>query len=148
MKFKTFYTLAEQHDNEVKQTLEKIPKNHRTLVKGYDFKFQGGHELKNDDGNIGCVDRKEKTVTVAAPWNYGREYTTLHEIGHLVWDRFMDKKRRSQWEKIVKSTPMKKTDRQNPEELWSMAYANYFAKNKIVKFTHDTWDKFVAKICS
>jgi hypothetical protein len=148
MEFRDFFTLSEeQEDKDLQNTLEKIPKKHRALVKNYKFKWQGGNELKHDKGHIGEIDRDKKTVTVAAPWNYGREYTTLHEIGHLVWDRFISKQDKQRWEEIVKKTPMKKGDRQNAEELWSMAYANHYAKNKVVKFTHDSWDKFVEKIC-
>jgi hypothetical protein len=147
MKFKEFFILSEQRDGDLKHTLQKIPQKHRDLTHGYRFKYQGGNVLKGDKEHIGSVDPDNQTITIAAPWNYGREYTILHEIAHIVWSK-LTKSQQEEWKQIIKNTKIKKGDRQAPEELWAMAYANYFAKNKIVKFTHDSWVNFVKKICS
>lgn len=94
MNFKNFIMLMEGYDQDLKKTLAKIPQQHRDLLRGYHFKFQTGSELKGDNKSIGLVDKKQKTITISAPWNYGREYTVLHEIGHLVWETLDDQKDR------------------------------------------------------
>ena len=143
MNFKTF--LESEYNKEVKETLQKVPKKHQALVKGYKYKFQPGNTLKNDGEHIGFVDEENKVITIAAPWNYGREYTFLHEMGHLVWKYFMDKGLKKKWQKVLKNTKEEKQN-QGDEELFCMAYANHFAKNKISIHSHDEWDKFIKSI--
>ena len=117
------------------------------LIAKFKYNFLGSYTLKNDNQHVGLIDTKNKKIVIASPWNYGREHTLLHEIGHLVWAKFVDDDLRKQWESIVKATKMEKEDRQNAEELWCHAYASHFAKNKITKFSHPTWEKFVKKVC-
>ena len=146
MGFKHF--LADSEKKDVETTLAKLPKSHRDFISKYTISFQGGSTLKGDKDHIGEVDDVKKHIIVAAPWNYGREYTLLHEIAHLIWGKFVPEKQQKEWEKIAKATKMKKSDRQDPEELFAMAYSSHFAKNKIEKFVHPAWDSFVKKICS
>jgi hypothetical protein len=47
------------------------------------------------------------------------------------------------WKKIVAGTKNKMN--QDAEELFCMAYANHFAKNKIVIHTHPEWESFIQK---
>jgi hypothetical protein len=137
MNFKRFIESKEQ--NQVEKTLDKLPKVHRELVKNYKIKFTPKITLKNDPKHIGSIDDKE--IIIAAPWNYGREFTTLHEIGHLIWGELLDKDIKTKWKKIVKKTKNKQN--QNSEELFCMAYANYYSKNKITIHDHEEWNKFI-----
>jgi hypothetical protein len=142
MNFKDF--LTESYISDVKKTLGKIPKKHASLLRGYKFKFEGGNELKGDKDHIGFIDEEKKLVTIAAPYNYGREFTLLHEIGHAVWKYFVSKELRKQWMSIVEKTKHKQS--QGAEELFAMAYANTYAKNKIEIHNHPEWESFIRNI--
>lgn len=142
--FKEYFTEASEMDKNISDTLKKIPKAHSAFVKNYAFKWQPGNTLKGDDEHIGIINPIRKTVTIAAPWNFGREFTLLHEIGHKVFENFMTTELKKEWESIIKKTKHKV--KQNAEELWCHAYANHFAKNKIEIHNHPTWDKFIEKI--
>ena len=104
--------------------------------------------LKGDDGHIGFIDEKNKKITIASPWNYGREYTLLHEIGHAVWKYIMSSKDKSKWKEII--DPIKKANKkelnQNDEEIFCMTYAQVYANNKITKFDHESLINFVKKV--
>jgi hypothetical protein len=138
MEFRQFLESEEQKN--IKTTLNKLPKAHKALVKGYKYSFQGGNTMKGDDEHIGEVDPNTKKIVVAAPWNYGREFTILHEIGHMVYETLTPKQKK-QWAKITKNT--EKKQKQTPEELFCMAYANTYAKHKIEIHNHEEWGKFI-----
>lgn len=142
--FKQFFTEASEMDKNIQNTIKKIPKAHSAFVKDYVFKWQPSNTLKGDDEHIGIINPMKKTVTIAAPWNYGREFTFLHELAHKVWENLVEPEVRKEWESIVKKTKHKM--KQNAEELFCMAYANYYAKNKIVIHDHPEWDTFIKKI--
>jgi hypothetical protein len=133
----------EEEKGDIKKTLSKIPPSHAALVRGYRWKFHPGNTLNGDDEHVGYVDDGQKEIAVAGPWNYGREFTILHEIGHKVWDNFVKNNPElvRQWHHIVANTKNKQN--QEPEELFCMAYANHFVKNKIVIHTHPEWDRFI-----
>lgn len=146
MEFRNFFIESEQ--NEVEKTLKKLPKKHAALVKGYSYKFQGGVTLKGDDGHIGEIDEKKKLITVAAPWNYGREYTLLHEIAHAVWKYLVDKHQKKEWMKLLKTVKNKSKQNkryldQNAEEIFCMIYAQFYCNNEMVKFDHPELTKFI-----
>lgn len=142
--FKSFFLEASEQEKDIKRTLAKLPKSHSILIKGYKFKWESGNTLKAHDDHVGIINPNNKTITVAAPWNYGREFTLLHELGHKVWENFIDKEMQKEWIGIVKKTKHK--SQQNAEELFCMAYANHFAKNKIEIHNHPNWDSFVKKV--
>jgi hypothetical protein len=142
MEFKQF---IESQESDIEATLAKIPKKHKALVKGYKFKFQDGNTLKGDDGHVGVTDKDKKTITICAPYFYGRENVILHEIAHQIWEKLSEKQHKK-WAKIAKSTNMKKQDRQNPEELFCMAYSNEYAKHKHVVFDYPEWSKFIKSL--
>ena len=142
--FRLYLEADEEAMSDLKKTLSKLPKSHRDLVKDFDWAFEPGDTLKDFPGHIGRMDPEKKRITVAAPWNYGREYAILHEIGHLVWAAYVDDSRKQEWERIVRATGRKQ--RQNPEELFAMAYATTYAKNKVLIHAHKTWDQFVRQI--
>lgn len=143
-RFLEFLTEATEEEKNIKTTLSKVPQSHSDLIKGYKYRWQSGNTLKGDDGHIGIINPNTKTITIAAPWNYGREYTLLHELAHKVWEAFIPIPMKKVWIQIVKRTKHKM--QQNAEELWAMAYANHFAKNKILIHTHKEWEEFVEKV--
>lgn len=143
MRFRDFLEASEEESN-VKEMLAKLPDSHRALVKGYKWRFTAGNTLDKDDQHIGLLNHKQKSITVAGPWNYGREFTALHEIGHRVWEKFMTPDLKKEWSKVVKNTKHKV--KQNDEELFCHAYANHFARNKIEVHSHPEWDSFMKKI--
>ena len=140
MNFKQFFHETSEYDQDLKDTLSKLPAAHRKFVKGYDFDFQSTNTLKNDKGHIGIIDPKKNKITVSAPWNYGREFALLHEIAHLIWE-LLDKDTQKEWSAIVKRT--KEKQNQSAEELFCMAYANTYANNKITIHDHPEWERFI-----
>ncbi len=133
-----------EEEKNLLHTLGKLPKAHAALVKGYKWSFQDGNTLDGDDKHVGVIDDKKKKITVAAPWNYGREFTALHEIAHRVWEKYMTKELRAEWSKVVKKN--KDRMKQNDEELFCMAYANAYANQQVVVHTHPAWEKFVKSL--
>ena len=136
-------------NGEVRDTLAKLPKAHRALTKGYKFKFEDGCTLKGEKDAIGMIhlnDDKKKEIHVAAPWRYGREFAMLHEIGHLVYERYMgdNKELKAKWQKIVNKTKNKL--HQPAEEIFCHAYANTYSKNKIEIHNHPEWEKFIKSL--
>jgi hypothetical protein len=147
LEFKAFFLEADKTDEEednVQAMIGKLPKGHQKLLKGYKFRYQKGNVLKGDDGHIGVI-FKDK-ITVAAPWNYSREYTTLHEIGHLVWEYLITPKEKKEWNKLY-NAEKEKQEGQDAEELWCMSYANHYAKHKCETHNFPAWDKFVKRVC-
>lgn len=130
---------------EVKETIKKLPKKHQDLVKGYKFKFEAGCTLKGSEDNIGMIhlnDDKKKEIHVAAPWNFSRAFTFLHEIGHLVWGNLMNHKLKAEWSQIVKKTKNKAN--QSTEELFCHAYACHYTGEKCVRIhDHPEWHEFI-----
>jgi hypothetical protein len=134
------YMESEEDDN-IKDTLDKLPQNHSDLVRGYRFTLKGGNTLPGDDDHIGYMDDHKKHIAVAAPWNYGREFTVLHEIGHRVWEKLIPDELKHKWKEVVART--KNKQKQSAEELFCMAYANYYAQHKMVIHDHPEWNKFI-----
>jgi len=148
MRFRDYHQMTEAYSRkesgDLSSTLRKLPKAHRQLLRGYKFDFQGGNTLKGEKDNVGSNDFDKKHIIIAAPWNYGREFAILHEIGHLVWQHLMCDHDKQRWGQIVKNTKDKL--RQCAEELFCHAYANTHAKNKIEVHNHKSWEKFVKNL--
>lgn len=146
MKFKQY--LSDEEKKDVKNTLEKIPAHHAKLVKGYEISFQSSNSLKRDSKHIGFIDEENKKIVIASPWNYGREYTLLHEIGHAVWKYVLNEKMKAEWKKLVGKVRLKnkKDLSQNDEEIFCMCYAQHYAKNKLCKYDHEDLVNFVKNI--
>ncbi len=147
LEFKQFFLEGEEEKENVDKMIAKLPKGHQKLLHGYKFRYQKGNTLKGDDGHIGVI-FKDK-ITVAAPWNYGREFTTLHEIGHLVWEYLMTPELKKEWEKVFKAEKknMEKSDSldQNAEEIFCMCYACNYAKHKLHTYHNPKWMAFIEK---
>jgi hypothetical protein len=133
-------------DEDVSKTLAKLPAHHRELVKGYKFLFEPGNTLKGDDGHVGMiVNHPNKVVRIAAPWNYGREFTVIHEIAHLVYQTFIKgTDLEKQWAKLSLSTKDRKKD-EPAEELWCHCYASMFVKYPPEIHHHPEWVAFMKK---
>lgn len=145
MRFRKY--LSDEEKRDVRKTLEKIPKGHAELVRGYEISFQPHNTLKGDKGHVGFIDEEKKKIVVSSPWNYGREYTLLHEIGHAVWRYILDDDDRQEWKKILKSVKSEKKGLdQDDEEIFCMCYAQRYAKNKLCRYDHPRLDKFIANI--
>ena len=82
-------------------------------------------------------------MIVSAPWNYSRQFTTLHEIGHIIWCRILNEKQKKEWAKISKNKKIKEKDK---EELFCMAYANYYCKHPLLIYKNKDWENFIKKI--
>lgn len=137
-----------REDKAVKETVSRLPERHRALLKGYDIRFEPGNTLKSDPGHVGRVyiGGKDKTITISSPWNYGREFTLLHEIAHFIYNELVIKtKIEDAWRKIYKAEPGPK--KEGAEEAFCHAYANFFAKTKVSKFDLKPWMKFMAAFC-
>lgn len=144
----TFRQYIENEESEeksdIQKTLGKIPKNHANLVKGFNWKLSAGNTLKGDDQHIGYIDTRTKEIAVAAPWNYGREFTVLHEIAHQVWDNLITNEQKQMWEQIVANTQNKQN--QSPEELFCQAYAAHYAKHSPSIHDHPEWHNFIKNL--
>jgi hypothetical protein len=145
MEFRQYLNEGSEGEKDVEKTLGRIPAKHRALVKDYKFVFQPTNCLRGDNKHIGLIDEKNKTITIAAPWNYGREYTLLHEVGHAVWKYILDDGKRAEWKKLLK--PVKRKNKkdlnQDDEEIFCMAYAQAYARNGLEKYDHDELVDFV-----
>jgi hypothetical protein len=139
LNFKMFF--ESEKNGDLKKLLKKIPSSHKELVKDFKFKYTKNNTINSKNKHIGVI-HKDK-IEVAAPWNYGREFTTLHEIAHMVWSYKMTNKLKKEWSNIVKKTKNKPKD--TDEELFCHSYAQYYAKNKLLKFDIPEWNKFISK---
>lgn len=140
MEFRLFIENEEKKNLEA--TIKKLPKSHQNLLRGFHVKYQSGNTIKGDDGHIGFIQGNK--IVVAAPWNYSREYTTLHEIGHLIFEKLVTPETKKQWNELVKKEKNKKE--KDSEELFCMVYAQVYAQNKTMKFDHPNLEDFVSKI--
>lgn len=140
---KSFYLLCEkiksEEEKNVESTLKKIPQKHADLVRGFNLKFTPNNTLKNDKDHIGYIFKKD--IVVAAPYNYGREFTLLHEIAHMVWEKLISEKIKKEWNKVYKK--YKKELNQNPEEGFCMVYANFHVKHKLKTYDKHDLENFI-----
>ncbi len=141
--FKGFLESAEE-EKDVKDTLKKVPESYRNLIKGYKFVWQPGNTLKNDDGHVGKIDPVKKTITVSAPYFYGREFVILHELGHKIYERLPPAVKK-EWAKIVKLNPKRKKS-ENDEENFCFGFANYYSKHKNLTYNHPQWMSFMKRL--
>lgn len=142
--FKSFLE-GQEEQNDIKKTLSRLPERHRRFLRGFTLSFQGSNTLNGDNQHVGVIQTHPRPhITIAAPWNYPREWVFLHEIAHMVYEKMMTHELRQQWAHIVAQTPNKQD--QNPEELFCMAYANAYAKHKIRIHDHPEWDRFIKEM--
>lgn len=135
--FKLFLEFEEKEN--VKKTIKKLPDGHQFLLKGYKINFTPRNTLNGDKDHIGFIFKNK--IEVSAPWRYSREFTTLHEIGHLVYEKLMTKDLKKEWAKVVKKN--KKQNQDNDEENFCMAYAATYSKHPPTTHSHPEWIKFI-----
>ena len=143
--FKRFLEQQEE-EKDIQNTLKKIPQSHAALVKGFSWKFHAGNTLDGDDQHVGYMDDRSKEIAVAGPWNYGREFTILHEIAHTVWEKMPPQVKQS-WSQVV--SQIEKSDEalnQNPEELFCHFYAAFYSKNPPAKFYQKVPFEFIKQL--
>lgn len=143
-----FKQFLENEDEDAHKSLGKLPKAHQKLAHGFKLTFEPSHTLKGDDGHIGeiILDPKHKQIRVCSPWNYGRSFAFLHEIGHLVWANYVKgKPLEKEWNKLCEKVKDKKKD-EPPEELFCHCYANNYVKFPLVIHDHPEWNKFIKNL--
>lgn len=140
LKFKIFLNESE---SDLKDTISVLPEKHAKLLDGLKIKYTCGNTLDFDKKHVGQI--KNDKMIISAPWNYSRQFTTLHEVGHLIWCQILDSKQKKEWKSIVKNTKTKIKEK-NIEELFCMAYANYYSKNKLVVYSHESWSEFIKSV--
>lgn len=150
MNFKLFLE-SKEYSKDIKNTLAKLPKDHSALIKGYKIEFQPNNTLKGDSEHIGFIDEENKKIRIAAPWNYGRCFTFLHEIAHAVWKYKVSTEKKKEWKELFASEKNKiKTNKdslnQNAEEIFAMCYANFYAKHKISTYENKKWNEFIKNL--
>lgn len=137
--FKQFLLESEEEQN-VKETIAKLPVGHQKLLKGFKFTFEAGNTLKGDNDHVGYVHKNK--IVIAAPWKYSRCHTFLHEVAHLVYEKLMTPALKKEWETLVKGTE-KKQD-QNAEELFCHSYACCYLKTHCPDIHHNpSWCQFM-----
>ena len=98
-----FYLLLEKMETEehkdIHATLKRLPLKHQDLMHGFKVKLTSNNTIKNDDQHIGWIYKNK--ITISAPWNYGREMVFLHEIAHMVWEKFMTPELKKEWKNLL-----------------------------------------------
>lgn len=150
MNFKLFLE-SQEYKDDINKTLGKLPKDHSLLIKKYKIEFQPNNTLRGDSKHIGFIDEENKKIKIAAPWNYCREFTFLHEIAHAVWKYKVPKDKKKEWNELFKSEKHKMRDNkesinQNAEEIFAMCYANFYTKHKISTYKNEKWNKFIKNL--
>lgn len=150
--FKLF--LESEVEKNVKKMISKLPEGHQKLLKGYKFTYTPNNTLKGDNEHIGYIYKDR--IVVAAPWNYGREFTTLHEIGHLVYEYVLTPKLKKEWNDLVSKTNKKQISNQSPssktalkqnaEEIFAMAYAATYTKHPPKTYLNTKWQEFIKSL--
>ena len=128
---RSFIQFVEQKSEEqknLKATIDKLPKKHRMLLANFKIKLTCKNTLDNDTNHIGNINKYD--IVVAAPWNYGREFTTLHEIAHLIFEKLVTEKQKQEWNKLCKKFYNKKP-KMNCEEVFCMVYASNYSTHHI-----------------
>lgn len=145
--FKIF--LENEEKSVLIKTLAGVPKKHRELIHNYEIKYQNGTTL--DKKNVGF--KCGKKIEVSSPWHYSKEFVTLHELGHVVWEK-MNSKIKEKWKKLLKDTikdqkeqsNSKSSLNQSPEEIFCMAYASTYSKHPSNSFYNKKWVEFIKSI--
>lgn len=141
-----FIQFFEQKSEEIKNlddTVSKLPEKYKKLITDYEFKYTCKNTLDNDDDHVGYIQGYD--IEVSAPWNYGREFTTLHEIGHLVWEKTVTDKQKKMWNILCKKHYSKKP-KMNCEEVFCMVFANCYVNHKIETYNIPKLIKFIKNL--
>lgn len=159
MRFKDFFKEDKNAEGmeDIQKTISKLPQSHAALVSGFQMKFHPGNTLNGDKNHVGYVDDNSKEIAVAAPWNFSREFTILHEIAHKVWEKFVAPNQRlaQLWTQLVQKNSSDQMQRnpqakdsldQEPEEIFCHSYANFYSKHKNATYNNPEWMHFIKNI--
>ncbi len=141
---KGFIEFIEQKSEERKNldsVISQLPKKHQNLLHHFDITYTCKNTLDGDKEHIGMIHKFD--VEVAAPWRYSREFTTLHEIAHLVWEKLLSDKDKKEWKKIAKV--YKGEPKMNEEELFCMVYGAAYSTHPPVTYNIPKLVNFVKK---
>ena len=142
---KGFIQFFEQKSEERKNLdalIGRLPKKHQKLLKHFDIKYTCKNTLNGDDKHIGIISGYD--VEVAAPWRYSREFTTAHEIAHLVWEKILNNRQREEWKKLCKL--YKGEPKMNCEEVFCMVYAFNYSTHKVETYNIPKLINFVKNV--
>jgi hypothetical protein len=135
-----------EHKSEERKNLDavvsRLPKAHQNLLKHFDITYTCKNTLDGDDEHIGMIFKYD--VEVAAPWRYSREFTTLHEIAHLVWEKLLDKEQKKEWKKLSKL--YKNEPKMNEEELFCMTYGAAYSTHPPTTYNLPKLIRFVKSV--
>lgn len=147
MSFKLF--LENEEISVLAKTLENVPKKHRELINNFELKYKDGTTLDKKNVGLKCG----KKIQIASPWHYSKEFVTLHELGHVVWEN-ISLKIKNKWKKLLKRTikeqkqnsNSKSSLNQSAEEIFCMAYASAYSKHPSSAFYNKSWITFIKSI--
>jgi hypothetical protein len=145
------YFLESEEKSNLEKTISRLPKKHRELIHNYKFKYKDKTTLDKKNVGLLCGDK----IEIAGGWNYSKEFVTLHEVGHVVWEK-LSSSEKHKWKDLLSRTiddQKKKADKisksslnQNPEEIFAMTYACAYSKHPSHYFYNKKWIKFVKSI--
>lgn len=131
-------------DKDIKDALDKLPKSYQKLVKGFKIIFEPNSTLKGDAGHVGVIKTcPTPEIRLASPWHYPRSFVLYHEIGHIVWEKYVKgTELEKKWSKLVKLNKDRKKDEPDIENFCH-AFGAYYSKH--APNTHDCeeWNQFI-----
>lgn len=142
---RSFIQFVEQKSEEEKNlqnTIAKLPKKYQKLLKSFNIKLTCKNTLNGDEDHIGVIHKFD--IEVAAPWNYGREFTFLHEIAHLIWEKSITNEQKKEWKNLARL--YKGKPKMDEEELFCMFFASNYANHRIETYNNPKLINFIKSI--
>lgn len=142
---RSFIQFVEQKSEEEKnlqKTIAKLPEKYQKLLKNFNIKLTCKNTLNSDKNHIGVIHKFD--IEVAAPWNYGREFTFLHEVAHLIWEKLITKNQKKEWKKLARL--YKGEPKMNDEELFCMFFASTYANHRIETYNQTKLVSFIKNL--
>jgi len=131
-----------EEEKNLQKTIAKLPDKYQKLLKKFNIKLTCKNTLNNDREHIGFINKLD--IEVAAPWNYGREFTFLHEVAHLVWEKLITKQQKRKWKELA---PLyKNKPKMNEEELFCMFFASAYANHHIETYSQPKLVNFIKNL--
>ena len=140
--FITFMEQKSEEEKNVQKTIDRLPKRFRNLLKNFNVKLTCKNTLNGDRKHIGIIHQFD--IEIAAPWNYGREFTFLHEVAHLIWEKMVTSEQKNEWKKLAKL--YKNKPKMNFEELFCMFFASTYANHHVETYSHPKLIKFIKNL--
>lgn len=139
---RSFIQFVEQKSEEEKNiqtTIANLPKRYQKLLKNFNIKLTCKNTLNGDKDHIGVIHKFD--IEVAAPWNYGREFTFLHEVAHLIWEKLITDDQKKEWKRLAKL--YKGKPKMNDEELFCMFFASTYSNHQVETYNLAKLVKFI-----